>query len=444
MDDNEDNVYVHPLTDPADDYVTMHPKLEKNSIFIIHAHDGQPIIDCIKGNLEKYTQPKIKVKSCDVTSVQSQELRHQVTAFLLTSEMMEHLESISVTKRTPLQIPENTICACLIHSSVNIEDDDKAKMILEKTIPNFVMCKKINLQYIQTAMIEIVSLFDMLSRENSFPALLQYRLEPEYIVTDKHPVLILFKFKKPEGNQVSVLVDGKRIAAKYLNPHTYSFVPSGLPYGHILVNVLVGGKSDGTTYLTVGNKMDFLYEEIKDMASPVEFLCQVLKLSPGDRETLDRELGDIINDRVMDHFSCLDGLDYRYSFRDQQIDKEFPTMLHFGAKYGLSCFCKVLSKVPGFQIARTIRNRYNQNPSQVARKMNFHRLAEELSPTDSRTTNSFDEQQNLWRCRQKTPIESADVTIRPRQEREQILKNRTASGLSDNSRDSGVSALSFE
>lgn len=87
------------------------------------------------------------------------------------------------------------------------------------------------------------------------------------------------------------------------------------------MDVLVGGKSEGTTYMTMGNKMDFLYEEIKDIPSPVEFLCQVLKLSSGDRETLDRELGDIINDRIMDHFSCLDGLDYRYSFRGKSINK---------------------------------------------------------------------------------------------------------------------------
>lgn len=223
-----------------------------------------------------------------------------------------------------------------------------------------------------------------------------------------------------------------------------------------MVDVLVGGKSEGTTYITIGNKMDLLYEEIKDMASPVEFLCQVLKLSSRDRETLDRELGDIINDRVTDHFSCLDGLDYRYSFRDQQINKEFPTMLHFGAKYGLSCFCKVLSKVPGFQIARTIRNKYDQTPSQLAQKMKFLDLAEQLNPADTRisnhsmmrekseTFNNYHTLQKLGRGRQRIPVESAEVTMRPQQEKEQILKNRTASGLSDNSRDSGISALSFE
>lgn len=169
--------------DTADDYMIMHPKLEKNSIFIIHAHDGQPITDCIKKNLETYTRPLIKVKACDVTMVQSQELRHQLTALLLTPEMMEHLEANSVPKQTTLQIPENTTCVCLVHDSMNTEDDDKVKMVLERTMPNFAACKKIKLLYLRTATIEIVSLLDGLSKENVFPAILQYRLEPDYIVT---------------------------------------------------------------------------------------------------------------------------------------------------------------------------------------------------------------------------------------------------------------------
>lgn len=80
-------------------------------------------------------------------------------------------------------------------------------------------------------------------------------------------------------------------------------------------------------------------------------------------------------------------IEISYLLLDQQINKEFPTMLHFGAKYGLSCFCKVLSRVPGFQIARTIRNKYDQTPGQLAQKMKFLDLAEQLNPADTRVSN---------------------------------------------------------
>lgn len=48
-----------------------------------------------------------------------------------------------------------------------------------------------------------------------------------FLSQDKHAVLILFKSKKTERNPVSVKVDGRRINAKYLNPYTYSFLPTG-------------------------------------------------------------------------------------------------------------------------------------------------------------------------------------------------------------------------
>lgn len=44
-------------------------------------------------------------------------------------------------------------------------------------------------------------------------------------------------------------------------------------YGKLMVDVLVGGKLEGIMYIIIGNKMDLLYEEIKDMVFLVEFLC---------------------------------------------------------------------------------------------------------------------------------------------------------------------------
>lgn len=73
-----------------------------------------------------------------------------------------------------------------------------------------------------------------------------------------------------------------------------------------------------------------------------------------------------------------------YFVLDQKVDKEYPTVLHFGAKYGLECFCKVLTKAPGFHIAKTIRNKDGLIPSQIARKMNFIKLSEELDGQESK------------------------------------------------------------
>lgn len=60
------------------------------------------------------------------------------------------------------------ICVCLVYYLMNIEDDDKVRMVLEKIIFNFVVCKKIELLYLWIVMIEIVSLFDGMLKENLF------------------------------------------------------------------------------------------------------------------------------------------------------------------------------------------------------------------------------------------------------------------------------------
>lgn len=89
----------------------------------------------------------------------------------------------------------------------------------------------------------------------------------------------------------------------------------GLPSGKLLVNVSINGKSEGASHIMVGNKMDLLYDEIKDHASPLEFLGQVLKLTPNDKENVDRELGDIMNEMHIGSFPILGDLSEKSSFR---------------------------------------------------------------------------------------------------------------------------------
>lgn len=60
------------------------------------------------------------------------------------------------------------ICVCLVYYLMNIEDDDIVRMVLEKIIFNFVVCKKIKLLYLWIVMIEIVILFDGMLKENLF------------------------------------------------------------------------------------------------------------------------------------------------------------------------------------------------------------------------------------------------------------------------------------
>ncbi|XP_061182371.1 uncharacterized protein LOC133190698 [Saccostrea echinata] len=433
-----DDTYMSMEEEPL--YIHHDPKLERDSILIIHAHEGAPIAEFIKKNVEIFNDRfKIEVSICDIDEVESRTLNYQVTILLITPEVISHLKEITDTPCPSLRFSKNTTCAFLVHDSVNFYDEN-IETVLKSKIPGFHDWTVLKIGSLRSTVLDIVSLLDQTSTD-LFPATLQYRLEPNFIMTDKTLVYIMFKNKKEKGSSVVVHVNRRNIEAKYLNPYTYSFSPNGLPYGRNSVNVFVDGKSEGTTCLMIGNKMDFLYKEIEDMTSPVEFLCQVLRLSAEDRESLDRELGDRINHNVISNFSFLNELDERFSWREQQIDKEFPTMLHFGAKFGLDCFCQVLMKVPGFGIAQTIRNKDGQTPSQLAKTTGFHRLSYELDPSNNMLSNtsllgdfhcSISGPPVYSKSKQRSQSESTshedmEVTRRPQTERAKIQKNRKES-----------------
>lgn len=45
---------------------------------------------------------------------------------------------------------------------------------------------------------------------------------------------------------------------------------------------------------------------------------------------------------------------------------EYPTILHFAAKYGLCGLCDVLMKSPGYRAAKVMKNKDGKTPSQLA------------------------------------------------------------------------------
>jgi hypothetical protein len=190
----KDNDYCSCSTAPSvgeeiDHYLPMLPKVEKGSILVIHTHEGEPIAEFTKKNLEKFNdQFHIKVSTCDVTEVESRNLTYQVTLLLITPELISHLESIKDSPCPSLQFHKNTTCAFLVHDSVRVEDGH-VKTVLESKIPDFSVWKHLKIQSLRSTIIEIVNLLDQ--TEELFPPTLQYHIEPNYIVTvSRHIVAI--------------------------------------------------------------------------------------------------------------------------------------------------------------------------------------------------------------------------------------------------------------
>lgn len=166
-----------------DDYTVMYPKLEKDSVLILHTHDGQPIADCVKDNLEAYAQLKIKVKNCDITKIKNQPLNFQVALLLITPEMVSYFEENSDIPVPTLKFPENTVSAFLIHESVTLENDNHIRKTLNPRISGATDWKIIKMRYQRATTVELLGLLDQQCEKQLFPATLQYHLEPDYILT---------------------------------------------------------------------------------------------------------------------------------------------------------------------------------------------------------------------------------------------------------------------
>lgn len=166
-----------------DDYTVMYPKLEKDSVLILHTHDGQPIAECVKDNLGAYTQLKIKVRTCDITKIKKQPLNFQVVLLLITPEMVSYFEENSDSPVPTLQFPENTVSAFLIHESVTLENDNQIRKTLNRRIPGATDWKIIKMRYQRATTVELLGLLDQQCEKQLFPATLQYHLEPDYILT---------------------------------------------------------------------------------------------------------------------------------------------------------------------------------------------------------------------------------------------------------------------
>ena len=59
-------------------------------------------------------------------------------------------------------------------------------------------------------------------------------------------------------------------------------------------------------------------------------------------------------------------------------DCEFPTILHFAAKYDLSRLCRTLMKYPGYKTARVMTNKDGMTPSDLALTAGHESLSEKI------------------------------------------------------------------
>uniref|UniRef100_A0A8D8LE23 Phosphoinositide 3-kinase adapter protein 1 n=1 Tax=Cacopsylla melanoneura TaxID=428564 RepID=A0A8D8LE23_9HEMI len=209
-----------------------------------------------------------------------------------------------------------------------------------------------------------------------------FSLIPKKIKVGQSKVIILMNEPLEAEDHIKVSVDknGHRlevVGVKRRNPYTLQFaMPATCLQISILVTVYVekNGEPMGHKLVKCESRMRELDQLLKTAESPLQFLCQTLGVSPGDRDQIDNVLVTALQKNMPPHFNLLQphGLRHHYS------SEEFPTLLHFAAKFGLEKLCWTLLECPGGEQSSQLRNVAHLTPSDMADRFGHHKLADAL------------------------------------------------------------------
>ncbi|GAB6026191.1 hypothetical protein CHUAL_012402 [Chamberlinius hualienensis] len=167
--------------------------------------------------------------------------------------------------------------------------------------------------------------------------------------------------------------------AKQCNPYTLKVNIPGRFFGVsqiVNVNVNIDGESLGQRPLKCESKMAELNQLLNSIMNPLSFMCQTLGLSSAktDREALDRYLVEEYKKSTPSSGIYIFDVENDNNCRTKSED-ELPTLLHWGAKYGLQELCSVLLDCPKAAQACQLKNSQGLTAADIAESNGFSCLA---------------------------------------------------------------------
>ncbi|KAL1505425.1 hypothetical protein ABEB36_004997 [Hypothenemus hampei] len=197
-------------------------------------------------------------------------------------------------------------------------------------------------------------------------------------------VLLTYPLQKEDIVKISVERNGELQEIKSIkrrNPYIIKFqVPENLTETTSIVNVLVekNGSIIGSRPIKCESKLRELEQILRMANSPIEFMCQTLGFSPADREHLDNWLVHGFQKNLPPHLNLLGTHTSPYAASvsiHKHSNEEFPTLLHFAAKFGLEKLAVQLMECPGAEVAYDVRNVFDMSPIEIADANGHHSLS---------------------------------------------------------------------
>lgn len=172
------------------------------------------------------------------------------------------------------------------------------------------------------------------------------------------------------------------INVKRRNPYTLHFnVPETCMEISMMINIrLFKNNVDmGTRAIKCESKMRELEQILKSVDCPVDFMCQALGLSTSDNEKLDIHIVQSLQKNIPPNFHLISSVNEEsLQLHKDASPEEFPTLLHFAARYGCERLALFLLECPGAELACEIKNNSAKTPADIAELHGHAKLASSL------------------------------------------------------------------
>ncbi|KAH8247219.1 hypothetical protein KR038_000314 [Drosophila bunnanda] len=172
---------------------------------------------------------------------------------------------------------------------------------------------------------------------------------------------------------------------KCRNPYTLQFsIPEACMEISTMVEIRIekNGKSLGARPIKCESRLRELEQLLRIEDSPIEFMCHALGIGPVERDALDQHLLQCFQRNMPPNFHLLSGgnSDRQHHFfsRLESSPEEYPTLLHFAARWGLNRLCIQLMECPGGDTACGVRNCAGRTPAELAEQEGHHKLAQNI------------------------------------------------------------------
>ncbi|KPU79193.1 uncharacterized protein Dana_GF17516, isoform C [Drosophila ananassae] len=171
---------------------------------------------------------------------------------------------------------------------------------------------------------------------------------------------------------------------KCRNPYTLQFsIPEACMEISTMIEIRIekNNKSLGARPIKCESRLRELEQLLRIEDSPIEFMCHALGIGPVERDALDQHLLQCFQRNMPPNFHLLSGASERqphFFTRLESSPEEYPTLLHFAARWGLNRLCIQLMECPGGDTACGVRNCAGRTPSELAEQEGHHKLAQNI------------------------------------------------------------------